>query len=80
MLLPKAILGETWGASGPLALVAVLEALRRAVVPPWPARSVAELEGTPDADPRPPRHGLVLDCAEDGRFSAIVVGGPGVGR
>ena len=78
VLVPKAILGETWSASGPLAVVAGLEAARASRIPPPPASLAPSASGgelrlpREDLD-RPVRRFVVLDCSETGHFSGLVV-------
>jgi len=78
VLLPKAVLGETWAAAGPLGLLAALESMRRSIVPGCPDAVAPgpEIAGpalTRDAVERRVRRAVVLDCAESGLVSAIAV-------
>jgi 3-oxoacyl-[acyl-carrier-protein] synthase II len=77
-LLPKALLGETWGASAPLAVVLAAESMRRSVIPPvaaWPraGSDLAVLSPPREALHRAVRNAIVLDCSETGRASALLV-------
>ena len=81
-LAPKAILGETWAASGPIGVVAAVESMRSARIPARPAamRPDAGYDGLflPEtALDRRVRHALVLDCSEAGQFSAVLVSAEG---
>jgi len=78
---PKGVLGETWGASGPLAVVAACEAMRTGTVPGPPRGLVLDPdllglhlpEGTLR---RPVRNVLVLDGSTTGHAIALVVSTP----
>lgn len=79
-LAPKAVLGETWAAAGPLGVVSALESMRHATVPAKPPTMKPRQEYDALHFPTEPlkrtlHHALVLDCDESGRFSALVVSG-----
>jgi len=82
---PKAILGETWGASGPLAAAAAIETMRSGVVPGRPAA----LEADPDlpalnmpAGPvtRAVRHAVILASTAAGHVAGLVLARGEAGR
>ncbi len=82
VLAPKAVLGETWGASGPLAVVAACEAMRTGTVPGPPRELVLDpdLEGLhfPRGTLRKRvQNVLVLDGSTTGHAIALVVCAPG---
>ena len=73
---PKAILGETWGASGPLATAAVVESMRTRSIPCHPRGFVVDpaLPGLNlPAEPinRPVRNAVVLAFTDTGHLSAL---------
>lgn len=75
---PKAILGETWGASGPIGVVVAIEAMRTGTVPGRPGALVLDggLDGLHlplEALRRDVRRALVLDCASAGHLSGLVL-------
>lgn len=75
---PKGILGETWGASGPIGIAVAIEAMRAGVVPGRPrgVSSEDDLEGLnmPEASVRRPvRRALVLDSAGRGHIYGVVL-------
>jgi 3-oxoacyl-[acyl-carrier-protein] synthase II len=75
---PKAVLGETWGASGPLAIVIAIEALSTSRVPGrpagWqPAPGLETLSLPPETHERELRHALVVDCSASGYAAGVVV-------
>ena len=76
---PKAILGETWGASGPLGVAVACEAIRTGTVPHAPA-ALRPRFGQPffprETLRRRVRHALVLDCPVRGPFAAVTVSLP----
>ena len=79
-LAPKAVLGETWAAAGPLGVVCALESMRHATVPARPPAMKPRTEYDALNFPAKPlqralHHALVLDCDESGRLSALVVSG-----
>ncbi len=79
-LAPKAVLGETWAAAGPLGVVSALESMRHSSVPAKPSNMKPRPEYDALNFPTEPlkralHHALVLDCDESGRFSALVVSG-----
>jgi 3-oxoacyl-[acyl-carrier-protein] synthase II len=80
LVAPKAVLGETWGAAGPIAVAVALEAMRRSMVPPAP-HALRALSDRHDSAERPVgrdvRHALVLDCCPTGRLAALIVGAAG---
>ncbi len=81
VMAPKGVLGETWGASGPLAATAVIECMRTGRVP-------GRAEGTvrdPDLPPlRLPatvtastiRHAVVLATSRSGHMAAMLLSSP----
>ena len=75
---PKGVLGESWGASGPLAIVIAIEALRTETVPGAPLGFVAArgLEGlrVPSATcPCKIRNAIVVDRSDAGHQFGIVL-------
>jgi len=62
-VVPKTVLGESWGAAGPLGITVALECLRRSELP-------ADTRATPDG---PLRRAIVLDCAASGQFAAVAL-------
>jgi len=75
---PKAILGETWGASGPLAAVVAIEAMRTSIVPAAPhgfvlAPDLSGLNVPQDTQHRPIRNALILDRTDTGHQLALVL-------
>lgn len=64
-MFPAAVLGETWGASGPIGVVVAIEAMRTAALP-----SPGHL-GAPVSCKV--RHALVVDLAVTGHMAAIIV-------
>jgi act minimal PKS chain-length factor (CLF/KS beta) len=84
-ILPKAVIGESWGASAPIGLVAGLEAMRTSripAVPPGlePAAASAGLNLPRETIEAPVRQMVILDCSETGQFSSLAVTGPGEER
>ncbi len=80
--IPKGILGETWGASGPLAVVSALEAMRSGEVPGTPHGLVADpgfvgLNLPPSSLRRMVRTALVIDVSTTGHHIAILLEAPG---
>lgn len=78
VLAPRAILGETWGASGPLAVVAVLEAFRQGRVPApprdlVPAADLAGLNLPRETIDRDVRHAIAFECASGGQMAGILL-------
>jgi len=81
VVLPKAILAETWGASGPIGVAVVLEAMRTGTIPGRPAawRPAPGAEGLnlpPRALRRPVHRALVLDASDRGHAAAIALAAP----
>ncbi|HEY3175980.1 MAG TPA: beta-ketoacyl synthase N-terminal-like domain-containing protein [Candidatus Polarisedimenticolia bacterium] len=75
---PRAILGETWGASGPLAVVAALEAFAQARVPAPPRDLVPDarflgLNLPARTIERDVRRAIVLDCAGGGQMAGVLL-------
>jgi 3-oxoacyl-[acyl-carrier-protein] synthase II len=82
LLAPKAVLGETWAASGPLGVAAAIEAIYNAIIPAHP--QTAPLGECYDGLNLPceEHHGevqnvVVLDCSETGRFAGLVISSEG---
>ena len=77
-LAPKAVLGETWGAAGSLAVAAALQSIQRRVVPPAPPPTAAGgrelgLNLPTEAQPLQVDCALILDGAGSSRFAAVVL-------
>jgi 3-oxoacyl-[acyl-carrier-protein] synthase II len=75
---PKAILGETWGASGPLAAVVAIEAMRTSTVPAAPhgfvlAPDLSGLHVPEETQHRPIRNALILDRTDTGHQLGLVL-------
>ncbi len=75
---PKAILGESWGAGGALAVATALQSMARGIVPPSPESAVADgraagLNLLAAAESREVACALVLDGAGPQRFSAVLL-------
>jgi 3-oxoacyl-(acyl-carrier-protein) synthase len=78
VLAPKAVLGETWGASGTIAVVVAMQAMREGRVPAWPSSARRDPEAAGIHLPsrplaRPIRRALVLDCAGQGHVAGLVL-------
>jgi 3-oxoacyl-(acyl-carrier-protein) synthase len=71
-LAPKAVLGETWAAGGPLGVAVALESMRRSLIPPSPLE-LRRLGLSERPIERAVRHAVVIDCSESGQFSALAV-------
>lgn len=82
LLLPKAFLGETWGAAGPLALACATQVMRTGTIPGMPA-GFEILDGFEGlnvprvATERRVSHALVLDRSESGHQIGVVLSAPG---
>jgi hypothetical protein len=79
-MLPKAVLGETWGASGALAVACAVEAVRTAQVPAAAAGLVLGPElsrlNVPRESARPVTgNALILDRTEEGHQLGLIVSG-----
>ncbi len=75
---PKAVLGETWGGAGALAVATALQSMARRVVPPSPESTVADgraagLNLLAAAESREVACSLVLDGAGPQRSSAVLL-------
>jgi len=81
VLSPKAIVGETWGASGPLAAAVALECMRQETVP-GRAKALELDPGLPQLDlPAEARrgsvrHAVVLARGGTGHLSAVLISAP----
>jgi 3-oxoacyl-(acyl-carrier-protein) synthase len=78
VMIPKAILGETWGASGALAVALAVEALHRSCVPAapigWVAGSDAEgLHVPQETLHRSMRNALILDRTDSGHQLGLLL-------
>lgn len=78
VVVPKAILGETWGASGALAAIVAVEAMRGSLVPGAPNGFAVEpafsgLHVPADARRGPVRHALVFDRSDHGQQLGLVL-------
>lgn len=78
LVAPKGIIGETWGAAGPLAAVVALEAMRRGIIPASPVHALLDpaLEGLhfPAQEiRRPVRRAMILDGAAGELIAGIVL-------
>jgi 3-oxoacyl-[acyl-carrier-protein] synthase II len=78
LMMPKSILGETWGASGPLAVVLAIEAMRTSTVPaaPFgfvPASELERLHVPAKTLRRPLRNALIIDRTESGHQLGLVL-------
>lgn len=78
VVVPKAILGETWGASGALAAVVAIEAIRSSTLPGAPRGfapdpRIAGLHVPASPSRRPVRNVFVLDRAEQGHELGLIV-------
>jgi len=81
VLAPKGILGETWGASGPLAAAAVIESMRTGRVPGRPRGFVPDPRLPPINMPPEPHarrvvNAVVLARTETGHLSALLLSEP----
>jgi 3-oxoacyl-(acyl-carrier-protein) synthase len=81
-IVPKALLGETWAAAGPLGVAIACECMRRSLVPavppdvrPGPGCEGANLVRAPLR--RRVANAIVVDCAESGIFTGVAVAAPG---
>jgi 3-oxoacyl-[acyl-carrier-protein] synthase II len=79
---PKALLGETWGASGPLGVCLAIETMRTGIVPGRDAghqidRAFHGLNLLARTERRQVRRALVLDSASPGHIAGLVVAAPG---
>jgi 3-oxoacyl-[acyl-carrier-protein] synthase II len=80
VLVPKSVLGETWGASGVFAAALAIEAMRRSTVPAAPRDfrvkdALASLHVPRETLRRPLRNALILDSTEAGQQLGLVVSG-----
>jgi 3-oxoacyl-[acyl-carrier-protein] synthase II len=81
VMAPKGILGETWGASGPLAAAAVIESMRTGRIPGRPRGFVPDPDLPPINMPPEPlarrvRNAVVLARTETGHLSALLLSEP----
>jgi len=81
-IVPKAVLGETWAAAGPLGVALGLAACRAGRVPARPAAVEASGLGDEIDIPCETRAAklqrvLIVDCAESGQLTGLAVRGPG---
>jgi len=82
VMTPKGILGESWGASGPLAAAAAIECMRTGQVPPRPQGFVMDPYLPPLRLPSETtcaqvRNAVVLARSAGGQTSAILLSSPG---
>ena len=78
VMVPKSILGETWGASGPLAAAVAIEVMRTSVVPAAPHGFVLSpdllgLNLPGETLRRPVRNALILDRTDSGHQLGLVL-------
>ncbi len=78
---PKGIIGETWGASGPLAAAAVIESMKTGRIPGRPRGFVPDPDLPPINLPPEPlarrvRNAVVLARTETGHLSALLLSEP----
>lgn len=82
VMTPKGILGESWGASGPLAAAAAIECMRTGQVPPRPQGFVTDPHLPPLRLPSETtnaqvRNAVVLARSAGGQASAVLLSSPG---
>lgn len=78
VMVPKAVLGETWGASGALAAVLAIEVMRTSTVPAAPhgfalSPSLLGLHVPQETLRRPVRNALILDRTDSGHQLGLVL-------
>jgi len=78
VMVPKSILGETWGASGPLAAAIAIEVMRTSTVPAAPygfalAPELAGLNVPSETLRRTVRNALILDRTDSGHQLGLVL-------
>lgn len=83
LMTPKGILGESWGASGPLAAAAVIECMRTGQVPPRPRGFVTDPSLPPlrlptETTRTPVHNAVILAHSAGGQASAMLLSSPGV--
>jgi len=81
-IVPKAVLGETWAAAGPLGVALGLAACRAGRIPARPAAVRArglgdEIDLPCESRAAELQRVLIVDCAESGQLTGLAVRGPG---